>query len=187
MTSIEQTLSYLQAGFDDLEDYLDSNILYWPLSNHTSIQRLTIGGLLLELSGFQASANTPSQKSKLTQFHHTLDWIKTKRSSAWEGKIKQEKHSRMILWKNYLRDYLDDREVNADAYPEEVKWRVILQLLQENTDNPVENQSGLPELDMMVQSHWLPGDFIWEPHLVTVFPQPEYWFLYGRLSTKGEA
>lgn len=183
MPTSAQNLTYVQAGLEELENYLLSDNLYWPLDGDNSLQRLTIGGLLLGLIRIQAEQQGGGQSTQADRLVNRLDVVRTKWKAAWEKKCRSEIHTRLTLWKNYLLDYRQSPELEAEMYPQQVQWRVYLQLLIKETDYQPEEIKQLTNLDAMVKSAWLPGSFIWEPNLATALPEPEYWFLYGRLKS----
>ena len=181
MTIREQRLHFLQAGIGDLESYLLSDVLYWQLPGPASRQRLTPGGLLLELTQIESQVEPTWQASEIRSIQSSLDRIRLEHRSAWERKIQQEIKARLQLWKAYLEEYRQNPDEQAAYYPKEVKWRVLLQLLLKEFPDPMVQAGSLFDLDKMVQSNWLPGNFLWEPYLMNAFQQPDYWFLYGRL------
>jgi len=181
MPTAAQNLSFVRGGIDELENYLPSDILYWPLKGDNNLPRLTPGGLLLGLIRLQMGQNSVQESVPPDTFNTKLDIIRTKWRSAWEKKGRQEIHARLDLWKNYLIDYHQSPELHGDLYPQQVQWRVILQLLANDMGFLPHEGKLLDGVDEMVKSSWLPGDFIWEPELIPAFPEPEYWFLYGKL------
>lgn len=183
MPTLAQDLAFVQAGLDELEAYLHSEVLYWPLSGPASLPRLTLGGLLLGLKRLRARCNSPAKAAQLTGLENRLDAVRSKWRSAWERKCRREVHARLNLWRNYLGDYRQSSESQAESYAEQVKERVLLQLLALELEAQTEEIESLAELDKMVKSSWLPEGFLWEPDLAAAFPEPEYWFLYGKLKS----
>jgi hypothetical protein len=183
MPTPAKDLIFIQAGLDELEDYLLSDVLFWPLAGSAGLQRLTPGGLLLGMARLQVGCKSPPQSNQLDDLLNRLDIIHGKRRAAWEQKSRQEAHARLNLWKDYLGEYRQSPESQAGSYPRQVQWRVLVQLLRRDSALLPEDDESLAELDKMVKSSWLPGVFIWEPDLETVFPEPEYWFLYGTLKS----
>lgn len=179
MTTIEKDKAYLEAGIPELQNYLLSNELYWPVTARGfDLPRLTIGGLLL------AKARLEARGERIGALGAQLDAVRSKWRVAWETKAAREFQSRFGLWSNYLKDYRQNPEGHADSYPHEVSYRVMLQLLQNElpASQPPERE-GLPQLDSLLRMGFLPGDFIWEPTLQSGFPREEYWFLYGKLKS----
>ena len=176
MTSTELDRAYLEAGIPELEDYLLSNELYWPITARGyDLPRLTIGGLLL------AKTRLEARGERIEDLSTQLDAVRSKWRVAWETKAGREFQSRFGLWGNYLRDYRQNPEGQADAYPHEVRNRAILELLQTELPDELPEHEALSPLDGAVRSSLLPGDFVWEQDVQSGFPRGEYWFLYGTL------
>ncbi len=176
MPTLEQDLAFVRLGLEELEAYLLADELYWPLSGPVALPRFTLGGLLLSLR--RVCGWAPSEAG---HFQSVLEPVRLKWRSAWERKARREVHARIDLWKNYLADYRQAPETQVDFYPQQVQWRVVLQLLSgELTESPQE-LTVLADLDKVLKSFWLPGAFVWDASLQIAFPQEEFWFLYGKL------
>ena len=181
MTPIRKDRAYLEAGIPELGDYLLSNELYWPIAARGSdLPRLTIGGILL------AKACLEARGERIEALVAQLDAVRSKWRAAWETKASREVQARMRLWSNYLADYRHNPEGHADAYPHEVRYRVMLHLLLAELPAPPAEQEGSSQLDGMLRASLSPGDFIWETDLQPGFPREVYWFLYGKLRSKEE-
>ncbi len=173
MTSADQDLQFLTESLPQLQDYLLSTELYWPLTG--SLPRLTPGSLLLALARMSAIQPRAAEKAR-----EQLDVVCAQWRVAWEKKAAREMANRLRLWSNFLSDYRSVPEQHADGYPQEVRGRVILQLLlAEAPDAP--EKSSLQELDVLLKLRLISGGFIWEAALQPAFPQGEFWFLYGKL------
>ena len=176
MPTIEQDWDFFQGGVSELESYLLSDVLYWPLSgSKAGLPCLTIGGLLLAEACLKIRVNVPD----FPRLGQEKDRIRSKWRSAWERKAGREVLARLDLWRNYLSDFRHSPERYTDAYPQEVRWRVILHLLgKEITFSPVES-SELEILERTLKASFMEGEFIWDAALVPAFPIDEYWYLYG--------
>ncbi len=183
MPTTAQDLAFLRAGLDELETYFLSDVLYWPLSGPAGLPRLTLGGLLLSLMRLQVRVHSPAEAAQLTRLENQLEAARTKWRSAWERKCRREVHARLNLWRDYLADVRQSAELQAESYSEQVKGRVLLQILRRELESPPGEIEILAELDKMVKSAWLPGGFIWELDLAAAFQESEYWFLYGKLKS----
>jgi hypothetical protein len=183
MQTPTHNLSFVKVGLEELENYLLSEVLYWPLSGSASLQRLTPGALLLGLVGLRVRCKSPEDREEMSKLEHRLELIRSKWRPAWEQKCKQEFRARLDLWKNYLADYQQSPGSYAGVYPQQVQWRVLMQLLALDSALLPGDVARLEQLDKMVESTWLPGAFIWDLDLTPGFPQPEYWFLYGNLKS----
>jgi hypothetical protein len=181
MTNPAQRLAFVQAGLKELESYLQSDILFWTLTGPSSLPRLTIGGLLLEIACLHDGIVPTSGLMQPADLDLQLDAMRLKYRAAWQKKCRAEAHSRLRLWQDALNEYRNSADPQELSYAQLVKWRVILELLMKETQLDPAEVDILAELDKMVQMYWIPGDFTWEPELQQIFPEPEYWFLYGRL------
>ena len=184
MPTPEKDYAFFKAGVREFADYLLSGELFWQMSvREADLPRLTIGGLLLARARLQARLTAPAAQASLIALEGQLDTVRSKWRSAWERKASREVHARFDLWHNYLADFRQSPDNHADAYPQEVQWRVMLQLLSGEFPWSPGEQDALSSLDTVLKSYWLPGEFIWEADLMTGFPQQEYWFLYGKLNS----
>lgn len=166
----------MEAGISDLKDYLLSKELYWPIfARGYNLPRLTIGGVLLAAMRLESvGEQTESHVERLDRFR--LKWRGT-----WEAKAGREFKARFRLWQNYLGDYTQDPERYADAYGNEVRYRVMLALLLNELPMLLSEQDSLSTLDGIVRANLIPRDFIWDPSLQSGFPREVYWYLYGKL------
>jgi len=182
MPTLEQDRDFLQAGIDELEEYLKSSVLFWKLSPaHGLLPQLTIGGLLLAAARVRGSSSSPAEVRSVEEALQQMDIVRCRWQSAWERKVGQEVHARHGLWMNYLQDYQQAPGNFAGMYTQEVRWRVMLQLLSGENFQPGYRGVDLTSLDDILRRYFLPGPFTWEPHLQKTFSSQLYWYLYGRL------
>lgn len=181
MPSYEQDLAFFEAGVQALSDYLLSEELFWPLSGGVALPRLTPGGLLLAQRRLRGRKGGLDEDARLRRGESALEATRSKWRSAWERKAAREVRARLDLWRNYLQDYRAAPAEQADAYPREVRWRVILHLLLAELSERPPQAEALAGLDRLLRVFFLPGAFVWETELAGAFPAGEYWYLYGRL------
>ncbi len=158
---------FLEQALPQIQDYLLSNELYWALGS--TLPCLTPGNLLLALTRLEAV--DPNSAWRLSG---KLDAIQTQWHSAWEKKIVREKESRLRLWSQFLSELPHDEGPNCAYYAASVRERVILQLLKCKA-------SQLAEVDGLLRACFQPGAFVWDAVYQSVFPEREFWFLYGSL------
>lgn len=184
MPAQETDLQFVQAGVEDLPDYLLSKELFWPLSAPKlgySLPRFTIGGLLAALRRLRAYAETPAKQAKIQDFERRVDSLRTSRRAAWEAKAAHEFRSRLSLWQNFILDLRHDPGQAAETYAHEISWRVLLELLSAELPAPPPETAALPNLDSILKACWHLGGFVWEPELKTAFPEAPFWYLYGSI------
>lgn len=159
---------FLEAALPELQTYLLSDVLFYPLTH--SLPRLTLGGLLLAQRRLHAYEDASPLDLR-------LDTLRDKWRAAWEKKAAQEFETRLTLWRNYLDDCREE-ETLRENYLREVRWRVMLALLV--AELPADS-SELNALDQQLRTKFQTGGFIWDEALVREFSQDDFWFLYGKM------
>ncbi len=178
---------YLQAGLKEAERYLLSNDRFWPLNiapalGEASYPNLTLGGLLLYQAYARPLARTASQIAALQQIDTQIDAARTRWRVAWERKAAWEFKSRLRQWGNSIKEIRVDPEDSAGYYRYEVRWRVILALLQADVrELDPAHLEHLDSLDLILRALFAPGNFIWDPEFAPVFPIDKFWYLWGLL------
>jgi hypothetical protein len=169
---------FYETGVSELQDYLLSENLYWRLSPKKGgeLPMLTVGGLLLARRRLQAAPHL-----RLDSLDFTLHTLRSKWRSAWERKVRHETRARTELWHNFLADYRHAPDQHADAYPQQVRWRVIIHLLLQELEGLPAEAEALTELDRILRLSFIPGRFIWDPELAPSFERDPVWYLYGNL------
>ena len=159
--STQKDQQYLTAGVPQLQDYLLSKELYYPIG--ANLPQLTLGGILLSLArmgGTQAA-----------QFEAQVEAVRSKWRSAWDTKASREIGARSRLWIDYLSEYRDDPKAGVRLYSQNVRYRVMMSLL-----GKIEDDS-----DAFVKSVFREGGFVWEEECALNFPRETFWYLYGTL------
>jgi hypothetical protein len=89
------------------------------------------------------------------------------------------------MWRDFIEEYRREPESNANRYSYEVRLRVMLHLLSQESEelNPP-SVDLLASLDKVLRALLVSSDFLWEPELINGFSQGEYWYLYGELPQK---
>jgi hypothetical protein len=187
MKSIEYDLRYLQAGVEDLEDYLLSSEIFWPMdirppAGEPGYPQLTLSGLLLSRQRLTAYRMNPKQDAQYQKTTAEMDATRTRWKVAWEKKASHGFSVRIKMWRDYIEEYRQSPQDNADRYAYEVRLRTMLNLLRPEvgTQSSAEVEL-LSILDNFLDTVLITGSFIWEPELQAGFPEKPYWFLYGRL------
>jgi hypothetical protein len=190
MPSFAWELGYLRAGLGELERYLLSKTLFWPLSaaqltGDLAYPRLTLGNLLLSLARAKAWGIESLEGLDIKRIEDQLYALRTHWRVAWERKAGWEFQSRLRQWGHFLNETRQDIENQAVYYPYEVRLRVILGLIKEDI-NSIDSAllNTLDGLDLILRELLLPGDFIWEPEIADGFPSQTYWYLWGILNTE---
>jgi hypothetical protein len=194
VSKVEYDLRYLKAGVEELEQYLLSSQLYWPVhvvtpTGETPYLRLTPGELLLAREKLRAHSLSPGDndevtspvQAKIDRLEGDFEVIRSKWRGNWGKKAAQDFSSRLALWRNFLGDYRKVPDDQAPFYAYEVRTRVILQLLEpEAVGIPAAELDMRTGLDTLLRAILVPGEFIWEAALEAGFPKADYWYLYAQ-------
>lgn len=181
---MEQDQDYLAAAAPLIEDFILAKDVFWalnarPSAGQPALPQLSIGGLLLAQARLVAcGGNLPAEARA------ALDGARLRWRVAWEQKSLREFHTRLMMWSDFLDEYRRKPEEHAPRYGYEVTRRLMLELLAEAA-----GRSALPPaeldlwngLDALLKASLQAGKFIWDDRLQPGFPQPAYWYLYGRL------
>lgn len=176
MNSPEQDKAFFESGLQQMEAYLLSKELYWHSGVHTKdFTQVTLGAMLLvceRLKGWR----TPGMMELAAE----LAGIRSKWRSAWDEKAGREVRARSELWKDYLAEARHASAESARQYPYQVRLRVILSLLLEDTRQATPDL--LTALDAELRRMLRSGAFVWDKSLEWNFPQESFWFLYGAIT-----
>jgi hypothetical protein len=179
MTTLTQEKAFLQAGALDLEQYLLSQELFWPLMGDT--QRLSPGTLLLGLKRARALATSPGDQAALDQLSAKFNAVRSHWTVAWEEKAVREIAMRLKLWTEFVSEYRADPGHNAGIYINEVRQRTIVALLAQDLPRPPAEMEALAETDALIRAQVITGECIWGAEFDPVFPRDAFWFLYRSL------
>ncbi len=170
----------------ELEEYLKSDILYWPVAEPNPLgshmPQLTIGALLEALTRAEASRADllPPQQAELTTVRQQLDRIRAAHSALFIGKASHELLSRV---KSFQTNVADVHWRTRAFYAQDARVRAKIYLLEQalGSATPPDIQQRREQLDRALFEIFVPGDFIWDARLLQAFPQNPCWWLYGRL------
>ncbi len=163
---------FLSQAFDQMQDYLLSQELFWSLS--ANLPRLTPGATLLALTRLRAADPTLAPR-----FDAELEAVRARWRLAWERKIAREAANRLRLWSQALQDASHAEGQGADPGASDLRGRVILQLLLQEVPHLPEG-AALQNLDSLFRAHFSPGAFVWQAIYAPAFPPASFWFLYGK-------
>ena len=187
MKNFEYDLRYLQAGLDVLLDYLLSSETFWPIDVHPPVgepeyPQLTLGSLLLAKSRLTGYPKSPTQVDQVDKLFSDLDHVRSRWRVAWENKAGHSFSVRLRMWRDFIEEYRNAPQDNADRYPYEVRLRTMLSLLQSEGGEQLPAEADLlTVLDAYIKSVLSMGGFVWEPEIQAGFPKDVYWYLYGKL------
>lgn len=182
-------LRYLENMLDEIEPFLLSKEIFWPLSgrlqNGRHYPNLSLGQLLLTLDELtaQAGAMELDQQRSFTDLEREFDELQQARPANLERKAMGELRQRLNLWRAYLTDVIGSNR-SASSYEFEVRHRVLLSRLQVFTREGEDLEAlrrKVKRQDSRLRPVFRQGGFLWDTSVEALYPRPEYWFLYGQL------
>jgi hypothetical protein len=182
---VNEDRALLYLAVEELQRYLLSNELYWPLFTNQKMKlvnprsRLTPGNLLLSIKRLSSLENDEDRRDLINSKIEQFESIRNEWKSHWLQKAEKEYAARMDLWHAYLQDLFEDHKSHALNYAYAVRWRVILQLLK-NTGVVPNEVAGitLSTLDDSLQNISESAPLIWGEEFKSAFSEDEFWFLY---------
>lgn len=189
MPQADSLFDLAEAMVEEIEPYLLSSELHWPLQLRRPAPgkptRLSLGALQLTLDELESlrSGFTQAEQARFADLHARLGRLREKHASALQRKAQAEQQNRLRLWQGYLTD-LAESTATAQDFRREVHNRLTAARLAAwaHSDSAA---SAMVEAsaaqDRRLQSLFRPGPFVWEEHLQSVYPGPEYWYLYGEI------
>ena len=184
MDTFERELVYLNNVVEELEDYILSKTLYWPISIpgkslFLSNATLTIGNVYFSLQVLENDLITPDQIASRQNIIQNIEKVSTHWRINWAEKAKAEFTSRLLLWENFLQDLLEEKRGTVQEYKSQVRNRVLLRLLEIKASVNIPQQfNKLNKIDDAYNKITQETDFIWDRMLITSFPKRVYHFLY---------
>lgn len=179
-------LAILQEMAGQMEDYLKSETLFWPMQ-YSDMPKLTLGGFWLRQHRLTA-LHTLLTADQLAQLATVIKQFETA-VSDWVVRTEQRAHTelaaRIRQWSEYLRDVHAGKATDIAGYPAHVETRAIIAALIEQLQQrpyQLDESVSAPILqqDKGLRARWAPGDFVWPPAWQVAYPKPEFWWLYGR-------
>ncbi len=191
MPSAQYDFVFFKEGVPELEKYLLSPEIYWPLGirspkGERPYPRLTLGWLLLSrqrLQGHLRAGNLSAEQSpELETLRRELAGVSQRWQVAWEQKAAAEFSSRLKLWQRYMNNYRNDSAGFVGGYRYEVQRRAMLTLLSEETAGiPDSDRELLRGMDAYLRGVLRGDDFVWDHNLAVAFSARRFWYLYGEL------
>jgi|YelNatPaOPRAMG01_1025707.scaffolds.fasta_scaffold02406_9 hypothetical protein len=179
-------IRFLQAVLPQLENYLLSSELYRLVfiptqRDEPSYPSLSLGTLLLSLKKAHGYAYYHPARMDLAKIEEEIYSIRQHWRQAWENKTVREMQNRGNLWQTYLSELLANPHENSDRYTYEVRHRVMLELLQQEISQvATKNTVNLDLYDQILRPSFHLDHFIWDGELEVEFPNPPFWFLWGK-------
>lgn len=182
---LSQDVAVLTAMAGQMDQYLDSDILYWP-APRGGMPALTLGGYLLRehrllsLAGWLSAEQRAEVDAAVRQFNQAL----ADRVVRFEKKAHHELEARLRQWEETLKDMDRGTFDRSSNYGTAVETRAIIQALLDRLSMPPYRTEARPLqhldlLDTRLRSRFTPGEFVWPEAWASAYPQTVYWWLYG--------
>lgn len=189
---LAQDLDIVEAMSVEMGDYLDSDVLFWPISQKAAtMPMLTLGGYLMREQRLQALSDQLSEvdRERLANTIQRFNGALANRVVRFETKANHELEARLRQWQEYLRDLDRGTADKTSNYATAVETRAMIEALIRRLQMPpyqLNDQSlkHLAVLDTTLRDRWRPGDFVWPAGWEAAYPRTEDWWLYGALPTK---
>lgn len=172
-----EDMDILHSAAADLEQYLLSQVLYWPVEGGSRARgqapSLTPGNLLLAQTRLGAIILPQEKAEEVARLNAKVAETRQRWASAWGRKAVQEFSARLDLWNNAVQEIAANPAGAARLYSQDVRGRVLLELLV------TENGAKLLEpADLKLRAVSHSGQFVWPLDLQVAFPSFRFWFLY---------
>jgi hypothetical protein len=183
MQKLQRDLEILEAMAQEMDEYLRSDVLFWPMSG-ADLPRLTLGGYLMREHRLLQLRDT-LDKDEQDRLHNAISTYRSaldEKIVRFEQRAHEELEARLRQWSEYLRDARRDSSIAY--YETAVETRAMIEaLLDQLRVSPYKLQEEVPQrlamLDRQLRQKWQPGDFVWPQEWKQAYPKEKFWWLYG--------
>lgn len=183
-------VAILEAMAGQMAQYLDSDILFWPMAQ-AGMPMLTLGGYLMREHRLNALGRllTAEQQAKVEVAGRRFNEVLANRLVRFEGKAQHELPARLRQWEEFLKDVERGAADRSSNYTTAVETRVMIAGLMNRLSlppyqTPARAAQHLALLDTRLRNVWQPGEFVWPAEWLPAYPVDDYWFLHGAPRTK---
>lgn len=181
-----EDLAILQEMASQMADYLKSETLFWPMG-FSDMPQLTLGGYWLRQHRLTAlhTLLTGEQQAELSAAVKRFETAVSEWTVRTEQRAHKELEARTRQWSEYLRDVAGGKSVEVASYAAKVEVRAIIAaLVSQLQASPYRlDPAMLPPIlqqDKGLRARWHSGAFVWPTEWQPAYPEPEFWWLYGR-------
>lgn len=182
---LKQDIIILEAMVVEIEEYLMSDVLFWPLMK-SSLPRLTLGGYLMRQHRLAALGELldEDEEQRLQEAMDQFNEALVERVVRFEEKAHVELRARLRQWSEYLKDLKRESSGYRQNYATAVEIRAMIEALLDKLKMPPYRlqEKILEQLivyDRVLSSAWRSGDFVWPEEWKPAYPKETYWWLYG--------
>lgn len=186
IAKLKEDLLVLEQMAAEMDDYLRSDVLFWPMAQG-NMPRLTLGGFLMRQHRLLALNNLlePAERTRLQQALETYRGALVEKVVRFESRAHEELETRLRQWQQTLNSYLKEEANGSKAYyATSVETRAQIEaLISQLQMAPYKLNPRLLEqrdlLDNYLRSRFRSGDFVWPEAWKPAYPRETYWWLYG--------
>lgn len=182
---LNKDLDILKAMVEELANYLDSDVLYWPMFK-ASYPQMTLGGYFMRqrrlqrLSYLLADADQAVLKQYVNQFKE----LTFNKKALLMKKGLRELEARANQWEQHLSDYRESEVIENAYYKTDAEVRtmiadLIFELEIDLSQVDKELLFKIDSLDRELMANWREGEFIWPEEWIPAYGKGDYWWLYG--------
>jgi hypothetical protein len=183
---LRRDLQILEAMAAEMDEYLRSQTLFWPMIK-SNLPRLTIGGYLMRQHRLESLQDLldDTEQERLNGAKDNFNTALVEKIVRFEGRAHDELRARLRQWGEYLKELHDKSLGMGDYYKSHVQTRaMIAALVQKLRERPYELDERVQEqleiYDKVLRNYWMPGEFTWPVEWKPAYPESEYWWLYGQ-------
>jgi hypothetical protein len=180
---LKSDLDVLEAMAAEMDEYLRSDVLFWPM-REGDMPRLTLGSYLmrehrlLELRDLLSMPERERLHKAIQEYHEALE----EKVVRFEEHAYKELDARIRQWQEYLNEV--KRGASIDYYASAVDTRAMLEaLIAQLRVAPYRLEQRIPQqvalLDRELSRTWQPDGFVWPTEWQPAYPRDRYWWLYG--------
>lgn len=192
MADYQQDWDFLRSAAPELESFLLSNDLYWPIKltaptpGARQTPQLSVGNIALSERRLTGTMVVGQEQAAAAGIGAQIAQIKQLWRANWAKKAAREYTSRLKLWQQYVRELRADPVQQRSYYANEVRNRTILTLLETDLLDgvPAHEAEQLQMLDTILHGLTEPAEFVWDSQTASAFPRDQFWFLYVVVRSK---
>jgi hypothetical protein len=174
---IAQDLAYLSSTANNLEDYLMSDSLYYPLGGDMQLGLGAMNEALWRLrSREDHGALSATQREQLHTHVLAIDDVRKKLKALYDTKARKEFRSRVDTW----RWFIDDPVGGPKAWAAQAWSRIRLALLKLDVEQPKEAVMWLDLADRTLRERFTEGPFVIDADLEPAASRTDHWWLWGK-------
>ncbi len=185
VNKLVQDLDILKAMVEELTNYLDSEVLFWPMFK-ASYPKMTLGGYFMRQRRLQRLSYLlgESDQAALEAYVNQFSELTFDKKAQLKEKALRELEARVNQWEQNLSDYFESGVIEREFYKTDAEVRtmiadLIFELEIDLTHADRHLLFKIDSLDHELMENWQAGDFIWPEEWIPVYGKEDYWWLYG--------